>query len=118
MSNDITQTVRDLRKRQTRAEAVLWQALRNRQLNGKKFLRQHPIRFELDGAKQFFVADFYCHEARLVVEVDGGVHETQKEYDAFRTYIINELGIRVIRFPNKDVMFHLGEVLNQIQVYL
>ena len=115
MVNLITQTVRDLRKRQTKAEAVLWQALRNRQLDGMKFLRQHPIQFEIDDKKRFFVADFYCHQSRLVVEVDGGVHESQEEYDRLRTQIINILGIRVIRFSNEQVVNNIVQTLNQIR---
>lgn len=118
MTNHITQTARNLRKRQTKAEAVLWQALRNRKLGGKKFLRQQPIIFQLDGFKRFFVADFYCHELKLVIEVDGGIHETQKEYDKLRTHIINALGIRVIRFKNDEVMQSLQSTLTTIKNYV
>lgn len=118
MTSHITQTVRDLRKRQTPAEAKLWQALRNRKLCGKKFLRQQPIIFELDGNRRFFVADFYCHEAKLVIEVDGGIHETQKEYDKLRTHIINTLGIRVIRFKNEEVIHSLKDTLAKIKACL
>ncbi len=59
-------TARRLRKRQTKSEKLLWQALRNRQLSDLKFLRQHPIGHS--------IVDFYCHENRLVIEIDGGIH--------------------------------------------
>ena len=113
----IKQTVRKLRKNQTKAEAILWQALRNRQLDGKKFLRQHPIQFVWEGRKRFFVADFYCHEHLLVVEADGKIHDRQKDYDELRTVIINTKGIRVIRFTNENVEHRLSEVLSEIREY-
>lgn len=81
---------RDLRRRQTKGEQMFWEAVRNRKFRGKKFLRQHPILVDYDGKETFFVADFYCAEAKLVVEIDGEIHENQKERDALRTAIINE----------------------------
>lgn len=115
MENLIKETVRNLGKNQTESEAMIWQAVRNRKLDGKKFLRQHPIRFEIDGKSRFFVADFYCHEKKLVVEIDGTVHERQGDYDELRTYIINTLGMRVIRFRNDDVSNNLDNVLEQLR---
>ncbi len=97
------QLTRDLRKRQTVAEQTLWRELRQRELLGKKFLRQHPIFFDYQGRDAFFIADFYCHEHRLVIEIDGKSHEYQKEYDEFRTHIINAKGIRVVRFKNEEI---------------
>ena len=102
----IKATVRQLRKDQTESEEIIWDALRNRKWKGYKFFRQHPIVFDYHGKKRFFVADFYLAELKLVIEIDGKIHENQKEYDAYRTFIINILGIRVIRFTNegaKDV---------------
>jgi very-short-patch-repair endonuclease len=61
---------RDLRKRQTKAEEIFWQAVRNRKFLGNKFLRQHPIFYDLKGKESFFIADFYCHEKKLIVELD------------------------------------------------
>lgn len=102
MHKDFVQKVkklcRDLRKRSTRSEQIFWSQVRNRKIEGKKFLRQHPIFFEHMNQKRFFIADFYCHEGRLVVELDGRNHDYQREYDALRSYIINDLGIEVIRF--------------------
>ncbi|MFQ5638388.1 MAG: endonuclease domain-containing protein [bacterium] len=118
MEDLIKQTVRNLRKNQTKSETIIWQAVRNRNLNGKKFLRQHPIRFEMDGGKRFFVADFYCHEKKLVVEIDGKIHLRQKDYDELRTQIINALGMKVIRFRNEEVEENLEQVLERLRQHL
>jgi very-short-patch-repair endonuclease len=101
---------RDLRKRSTRSEQIFWDAVRNRKILGKKFLRQYPIFLEYMNQKRFFIADFYCHEKRLVVEIDGKNHDLQKEYDKLRSYIINNLGINVIRFRNGQIVNDLEEV--------
>jgi very-short-patch-repair endonuclease len=118
ISRRIKEAVRDLRRRQTKAEAVLWEAMRNRQIDGKKFLRQHPVIFEFDGKERFLVPDFYCHEAGLVVELDGGIHRKQKDYDAIREEVLTDLGLRVLRFKNKLVLRNLPSVLKKIRSYL
>ena len=100
---------RRLRKRQTGSEARLWQALRNRQLDGLKFLRQHPV-----GSS---VVDFYCHEKRLVVEVDGGIHKDRDvhERDQLRQELIEQHGLQVLRCSAADVEEDLEAVLNRIR---
>jgi len=100
---------RELRKHLTRAERILWNHLRNRQFKGLKFRRQHPLKH--------FIADFYCHEARLMVEVDGSIHEVkdQIEYDEDRTIDLNRLGIKVIRFTNQEVESNIAMVLKKIE---
>lgn len=103
MPGEIKEVLRHLRKNQTPNENILWQVLRNRKLGGKKFVRQFPIIFEYQGRKRFFVADFYCHEAKLVIELDGIIHEKQVAYDENRTFIINQLGIKVLRIKNADL---------------
>ncbi|MDP2982167.1 MAG: endonuclease domain-containing protein [Candidatus Latescibacter sp.] len=110
---------RILRQRSTSAENAFWEAVRGRRFKVLRFQRQHPIRFEMDGRWRSFIADFFCFEHRLVVEIDGGIHEQQKEYDELRTYIINTLGYRVSRFTNEDVesnpefvLSELGKALN------
>lgn len=103
MSEPILERVRDLRKNQTPSENILWQVLRNRKLVGKKFVRQYPIKFKYQDKIRFFIADYYCHDARLVIELDGKIHEQQKEYDEYRTYIINQLGIQVLRIKNEEL---------------
>jgi len=90
----------------TPAERILWRELRTNRLNGVHFRRQQVI----DG----FIADFYCHAAGLVIELDGAVHEEQKEYDRFRDEIIGFRKLTVLRFTNDDVELRLQEVLRRI----
>ncbi len=97
---------RDLRARETSAEDILWEQLRDRRLDGMKFRRQHPI-----GP---FVVDFCCTERRLAVELDGGVHAEQREQDSEREAILALAGYRVIRFPNRSIRENLSEVLAAI----
>ena len=100
--------VRELRSRQTEAEAKLWQELRGRRLNGYKFRRQHPY--------EVFILDFYCIEAKLGIEVDGADHqgEENQEYDKDRTEILGEEGIKIIRFWNSEVKGDLEGVVEKI----
>jgi len=109
---------RDLRKRSTRSEQLFWCAVRNRKVLGKKFLRQHPIFFMYMNKKTFFIADFYCQEKRLVVEIDGKGHNNLQEYDELRTYIINNLDIEVVRFRNKEIEREIDEVIEKLRVLL
>ena len=108
----IYQNASDLRKRTTEAEQKLWPLLRNRQLLGKKFRRQHAI--------GKYVADFYCHECKLVIELDGSFHNTPeaKQYDQKRTMVLNEPGITVLRFWNKEIMEDIEKVLKKIADHL
>ena len=96
----------------TEAEKILWSCLRNRKFYGFKFRRQHPV--------SDFIADFYCHEANLVVEVDGEYHNDseQRAYDENRTYHLKELRIKVIRFTNSEVINNLDYVLHEISTHL
>jgi len=84
--------VRELRKTQTSSEAFLWEILRNRKISGKKFNRQHPIIHYYYKRPYYFIADFYCTESKLVVEIDGKIHDNQEEYDTQRTFVLKELG--------------------------
>jgi very-short-patch-repair endonuclease len=90
----------------TRTEQILWDHLRNRRLEGWKFRRQHAL-----GA---YVADFYCHAAGLVVEVDGAHHQDQVEYDEIRDAVLTARGLHVLRVKNKEVMEDLDAVLRRI----
>jgi very-short-patch-repair endonuclease len=102
------QRARELRAQMTSAERILWEALRGGRLDGLRFRRQQVI----DG----FIADFYCHAARLVIEVDGSVHDAQRGYDEARDQLLSGLGLRIIRIANDDVEKHLERVLRQISV--
>ncbi|PWS31214.1 endonuclease domain-containing protein [Pedobacter paludis] len=101
-----------LRKTQTDTEELVWQSLRNRNILGFKFRRQHPL--------HKYIADFYCHEAKLIIEIDGGIHNQVDniEYDKNRSYELEELGIKVLRFTNDEVNESLEMVLNVIRGYL
>ena len=98
---------RDLRKRETSVEDLLWDELRGRQLDGMKFRRQHPI-----GP---FVVDFCCTECRLAIELDGEIHAEQQDRDAEREAILAAAGYRVIRFPNQSIRENLPEVLAAVR---
>jgi len=100
---------RELRQSSTKAEKILWEYLRNRNLDGLKFRRQHPV--------DKFIADFYCHEKKLVVELDGAVHDDKMnaQYDETRTYELKGLGITVMRFRNSEVENNISFVLNEIK---
>lgn len=98
-----------LRQDMTNAEKLLWEEIKNKQL-GVHFRAQHPI--------DRYIADFYCHQSRLVVEVDGGVHDNQKEYDIGRQAEMENYGIKVIRFTNQQVQYNIGEVLKEIKKHL
>ena len=94
---------RENRKNMTEAERIVWELVRNRKLDSKKFLRQHKIIYENSfDSFQFFITDFYCAEEMLIVEIDGEIHDSQKEYDLWRTSVLNELGLRVLRIKNKE----------------
>ena len=97
-----------LRNDSTLAEIFLWKHLKQKQLNGRKFRRQHSI--------GNYIVDFYCPEERLVVELDGEPHfdKETKKYDKARTLYLNGLNIKVIRFENVEILHALENVLNKI----
>lgn len=97
---------RSLRKVMTPAEQCFWSAVRGRKLNGLHFRRQQWM--------EGFIADFYCEKLKLVVEVDGGVHERQKGYDRLRNAAIRKLGLQVMRFTNEEVMHRMDGVMSKI----
>ncbi len=115
MKSLAVQTARNLRKHSTKAEKIFWKIVRNRKIENTKFNRQFPIYFEYEGRRRFFIADFYCHEKKLIIEIDGGIHETQKDYDELRTAIINDLGIKVVRFDNEKVLNNLRVVIEELK---
>ncbi len=95
-----------LRNNQTKAEETLWKLLRNRQLMDRKFLRQHPIIYEIDRNRNdfyFFIPDFYCASEKLVIELDGPVHDFHKQDDYKRDEILKSKGLHVIRIRNEEL---------------
>jgi len=91
----------------TPAEQVLWEALRGKKLDGLRFRVQHPV-----GP---FILDFWCPARKLVVELDGDIHQDQEEYDEARTKQLESYGYHVIRFHNKEVLTGLPSVLEKIR---
>ncbi len=109
---ELTERRKELRNNATQAEKYLWYELKNSQILGKKFRRQHSV--------GNYIVDFYCPEKRLAIELDGEHHfeKEQKEYDEKRTEYLDSMGINVIRFKNTDVIFGRNEVFNKIKNYL
>jgi very-short-patch-repair endonuclease len=105
-TEEIALAARRLRGIMTPAEQVLWDALPERRLKRLRFRKQHPV-----GP---VVLDFYCSSCKLVVEVDGAVHEQQAEYDQARTEQLNAYGYTVVRFRNEEVFTALPSVLERI----
>jgi very-short-patch-repair endonuclease len=100
-----------LRENATEAEEFLWLALRENQLDGCKFRRQHLL--------SIYIADFYCHKLKLVIEIDGGYHQTKEQMllDEKRTATIEFQGLKVMRFTNEEVLLNLPDVLNKIKEF-
>jgi Uncharacterized protein conserved in bacteria len=108
-SPEIFRRAKELREQMTQAEQVLWGKLRANRLNGLHFRRQHPI--------SKFIVDFYCHQHRLVIELNGEVHEEkdQIERDLGREEELKALGLQVLRFSNDTVIYGMEYVLGEIQ---
>jgi len=108
MPSKLRSNARVLRRNSTDAERLLWSELRNHRLNGAGFRRQVPI--------EKYVADFVCHAARLVVELDGGQHffDQAEQLDAQRSAVIEAKGFHILRFSNHDVMTNRSGVLETI----
>ena len=99
------QRAKELRRDMTPAEKILWQELRANKL-GVHFRRQQVI--------EGFIVDFYCHKAGLVIEVDGDIHDLQQEEDAKREKVLSEMGLRIVRFHNEEVMKKLSAVVGNV----
>jgi cyclase len=99
---------KEFRSEMTEAEKMLWNELKNRKLGGLKFRRQHPL--------HFYIADFYCHEKRLAIEVDGEIHRKKevRSHDENRSAELDRLGVTIVRFTNKDVLNNMKKVLDKI----
>jgi len=103
---------RILRKRMTESEKILWRELKTKKL-GVKFRRQMPFVFE----DYHFIVDFYCSEKKLIIEVDGEIHNDQeiKGYDKFREEVFKQDNYKIVRFKNEEVINNLEEVLIRIK---
>jgi very-short-patch-repair endonuclease len=110
VKNDKLVLAKYFRQHMTFGEKCFWNMVRKNQVNGFRFRRQQVI--------HGFVADFYCNQINLVVEIDGGIHEQQKDYDKLRTQIINQHGIQVIRFTNEEVVNKSDLVLAKLKEFV
>jgi len=111
-SPEIFQRATDLRENMIAAEKVLWNRINNGQIKGFRFKAQHPI--------DRFIVDFYCHKARLIIEIDGEVHEQEEQHerDEARTAELEAFGLKVLRFSNQDVFENLEDVITTISQVL
>ena len=105
----IFEKAKALRNNMTSSELKLWEHLKGKKMVGLRFRPQHPI--------DIFIADFYCHPIKLVIEIDGGIHQTieQKEYDIERTAELNNWGIEVVRYTNNCVENNIEQVIKEIE---
>jgi len=106
VSKEKQQRAREPRRDMTPAEKILWEELRANKL-GVRFRRQQVI--------AGFIVDFYCHKSALVVEVDGDVHDLQQEEDARREKALSDLGLKVVRFGNDEVLKNMSAVVGKIR---
>ncbi len=111
----ITEFCRELRQRETEAERILWDSLRNRKLSKHKFLRQYPICVTAYGYNRYYIPDFYCHKAKLVIEADGPIHLFKQEYDKNRDEVLQALGLNILRFKNDQILNDTETVLKLIE---
>jgi very-short-patch-repair endonuclease len=106
ISREMDKRARELRRNLTPAEKMLWRELRTNKFHGIHFRRQQII--------ERFIVDFYCHKFALIMEIDGGIHEIQREHDAERETYLKNRGLRILRFSNEDVINNLPAVLQKI----
>ena len=98
-----------LRDNMTDAEKLLWEKLKDNKLKGFKFRREHPI--------HIYIVDFYCHKLKLIIEIDGGYHDSkeQKLLDAERSEILKFQELEIIRFANEEVLGNIEFVIRKIE---
>jgi len=112
---EIKEKATALRNNPTESEKILWKYLRRKQLNNRRFLRQHPIIHEIAHNKLFYyIPDFYCSAEKLAIELDGKIHEFRKEKDRRKDEILNAKGIYVLRIKNTELE-DINSVLDKIQ---
>lgn len=113
LTNELTKRARRLRQRQTPAESIFWEQVRNKK-TGYKVVRQKPLRFYIGKKLRYFIADFYCQELNLAIELDGKIHDQQQEYDAARDYIIKQMKITVIRIKNEVIINNPTAIIKKL----
>lgn len=107
------------RKNPTKEEIKMWELIRDRRFNNLKFYRQYPIVISSSAdKKEFYIADFYCHSIRLILEIDGEIHNKQVVYDQARDTTLNKLGYHILRISNAHVNIINDDVLNNISNFI
>jgi very-short-patch-repair endonuclease len=121
----ITLFARGMRKKQTPQEIVIWELLRKGRFLKYKFLRQHPVFYRIDKEwVDFYIADFYCNKLKMIIEVDGKIHDNRRGYDRERDAKLNAKGLTVIRIKNEkvndisDLLRFLEEKITERSEYL
>ena len=108
-----------MRKNPTPSEAKFWAKTRNRKFQDFKFYRQYIVEHsEIMGIKNFFIVDFYCHELKLIIEIDGRIHKYKIKYDLARDEILNGMGYQIIRFSNNEVLSHWEKVEEKLKTII
>ncbi len=104
----LTSFARDVRKNPTFTEKLMWNALRNRKQDGLKFRREHPV--------EGYIADFFCVEHNLIIEIDGSIHDetSKKEKDIVRQKRLEEAGYRIVRFTAQEININIDSVIDKI----
>ena len=116
---DTLQYAREHRKNPTNAEKVFWEKVKSRKLFGLKFNRQFLMKYkEVLGNKLYYIADFHNFEHKLVIEIDGSIHQEQIEYDRDREENIRVLGYQILRFSNEEVLSRWDDVEMKIKEFL
>ncbi len=108
-----------MRNNPTKAEEAFWVKARRRNLFDLKFNRQFILRYRKDQEKlAYYIADFYNHKLKLIVEIDGEIHQSQIEHDLMRTDTLKSLGYTVIRFTNFQILNEFESVISEIEKYV
>jgi very-short-patch-repair endonuclease len=105
---------RKLRRNQTPSEKFFWEKVRNKQFHNFKFYRQHRVKYMNNRQHKYFIADFYCRQNKLIIEIDGPIHQKTVDYDNRRTEILNSLGYTVLRFTNYQVLHKWETVAKEL----
>jgi len=103
----IIELARKMRINLTIPEEILWEELKTKKVEGYRFRIQHPL--------HRYIPDFYCHEKKLAIEIDGDIHKLRKDYDEYRDEYLKSIGITTLRFKNEDVINKIDYVLSAIK---
>jgi very-short-patch-repair endonuclease len=103
----VIERAQELRVNMTPTEKLLWDRLKEKQIDGYRFRRQHPI--------YRYILDFYCAEKSFAIEIDGGVHDKNKEYDEYRDKVLESLGIKTLRIKDDEVIDNIDEVIKKVR---